>query len=94
MLNRWVEHGLLDVLDEVGAGLIAFTPLAQGLLTNKYLNGVPEGSRAAGKDATLSTGWLDDSRLSHAARARPARRHAAVRPWPRWRCRGCCGIHG
>ncbi len=64
MLNRWVEHGLLDVLDEVGAGVIAFTPLAQGLLTNKYLNGVPEGSRAAGDNATLSTGWLDDSRLA------------------------------
>lgn len=47
MLNRWVEDdGLLDTLDELGVGSIAFTPLAQGLLTNKYLDGVPEASRA------------------------------------------------
>ena len=47
MLNRWVEDdGLLDTLDEFGVGSIAFTPLAQGLLTNKYLAGVPEASRA------------------------------------------------
>ena len=47
MLNRWVEEdGLLDTLDELGVGSIAFTPLAQGLLTNKYLDGVPEASRA------------------------------------------------
>jgi L-glyceraldehyde 3-phosphate reductase len=45
MLNRWIEQGLLDTLDEVGAGSIAFTPLAQGLLTSKYLNGVPEDAR-------------------------------------------------
>lgn len=47
MLERWVENGLLDVLEEEGAGCIAFSPLAQGLLTDKYLNGIPEGSRAA-----------------------------------------------
>jgi len=46
MLNRWVENGLLSTLDELGIGCIAFSPLAQGLLTNKYLNGVPENSRA------------------------------------------------
>jgi len=46
MLNRWIEGGLLDTLEEVGAGCIAFSPLAQGLLTNKYLNGIPENSRA------------------------------------------------
>jgi L-glyceraldehyde 3-phosphate reductase len=46
MLNRWVEEGLLGTLQELGAGCIAFSPLAQGLLTNKYLNGVPEHSRA------------------------------------------------
>ncbi|WP_133649833.1 L-glyceraldehyde 3-phosphate reductase [Paraburkholderia flava] len=45
LLNRWVEHELLDALDEVGAGSIAFTPLAQGLLTGKYLNGVPQDAR-------------------------------------------------
>ena len=47
ILNRWVERdGLLDTLDDLGVGSIAFTPLAQGLLTGKYLNGIPEGSRA------------------------------------------------
>ncbi len=46
MLDRWVEDGLLDVLKEKGVGSIAFSPLAQGLLTDKYLNGVPENSRA------------------------------------------------
>ena len=47
MLNRWVEKDLLATLDELGAGCIAFSPLAQGLLTDKYLNGVPENSRAS-----------------------------------------------
>ncbi|MBM7572551.1 L-glyceraldehyde 3-phosphate reductase [Aquibacillus albus] len=47
MLNRWVEDGLTDVLEKEGAGCIAFVPLAQGLLTNKYLNGIPSDSRAA-----------------------------------------------
>jgi L-glyceraldehyde 3-phosphate reductase len=46
MLNRWVEEELLGTLEELGVGCIAFSPLAQGLLTNKYLNGVPENSRA------------------------------------------------
>jgi L-glyceraldehyde 3-phosphate reductase len=54
MLNRWVEDGLLDVLDEIGAGAIAFTALAQGLLTPKYLDGVPTDSRAAADDSTMS----------------------------------------
>lgn len=47
MLNRWVERGLLDTLEELGAGCIAFSPLAQGLLTRKYLRGVPQDARAA-----------------------------------------------
>lgn len=47
MLDRWVEGGLLDVLEEKGIGCIAFCPLAQGMLTNKYLHGIPEDSRAA-----------------------------------------------
>ncbi|NMO96792.1 L-glyceraldehyde 3-phosphate reductase [Paenibacillus lemnae] len=54
LLNRWVENGLLDVLDEQGVGSIAFTPLAQGLLTNKYLNGVPNDSRAASASMFLN----------------------------------------
>lgn len=47
MFERWVENGLLDVLEKEGIGCIPFSPLAQGLLTNKYLNGIPEGSRAS-----------------------------------------------
>jgi L-glyceraldehyde 3-phosphate reductase len=61
MLNRWVEHGLLDVLAEVGAGCIAFTALAQGLLTSTYLGGIPEESRAA-RNFTLSPGLLTEDR--------------------------------
>jgi L-glyceraldehyde 3-phosphate reductase len=51
MLNRWVEEGLLETLDELGVGCIAFSPLAQGLLTNKYLNGVPKNSRVIAEDS-------------------------------------------
>ncbi|HEX8850000.1 MAG TPA: aldo/keto reductase, partial [Gemmatimonadaceae bacterium] len=47
MLNRWVEDGLLDTLEKLGVGCIAFSPLAQGMLTDKYLNGVPQGTRAS-----------------------------------------------
>src|SRR5579862_6032993 len=47
MFNRWVEGGLLDVLEEVGAGCVVFSPLAQGMLSGRYLDGVPEGSRAS-----------------------------------------------
>ncbi|WP_328467471.1 L-glyceraldehyde 3-phosphate reductase [Actinoplanes sp. NBC_00393] len=62
MLNRWIENGLLDTLDGVGAGCIAFSPLAQGMLTDRYLNGVPEGSRAS-EDKSLSTDLLSDENL-------------------------------
>ena len=46
MLNRWIENGLMDTCSEHGLGMIAFCPLFQGLLTNKYLKGIPDGSRA------------------------------------------------
>jgi L-glyceraldehyde 3-phosphate reductase len=60
MLNRWVEtDGLTDTLDDLGIGSIAFTPLAQGILTTKYLNGIPEGSRAA-QSKSLSPEMLSD----------------------------------
>jgi L-glyceraldehyde 3-phosphate reductase len=62
MLNRWIEDGLLDTLDRVGAGCIAFSPLAQGMLTDRYLDGVPEGSRASA-DKSLSTDLLSDENL-------------------------------
>ena len=54
MLNRWVEDGLLDVIEEKGMGTIAFSPLAQGMLTNKYFNGIPKDSRAGGESVFLS----------------------------------------
>jgi L-glyceraldehyde 3-phosphate reductase len=64
MLNRWVEGGLLDTLQEVGAGCIAFSPLAQGMLTDKYLNGVPSDSRMA-KSSSLSKNLLTGENLTH-----------------------------
>jgi L-glyceraldehyde 3-phosphate reductase len=65
MLNRWVEtEGLLDTLEDVGAGCIAFSPLAQGMLTDKYLDGIPEGSRAS-QDKSLSSDLLTDEALGH-----------------------------
>src|SRR5271168_56150 len=62
MLNRWIEGGLLDVLEAEGAGCIAFSPLAQGLLTTKYLDGVPAGSRAS-RNGSLSQDQLTDATL-------------------------------
>ena len=64
MLNRWVEGGLLDTLEQVGAGCIAFSPLAQGMLTDKYLNGIPSGSRMA-ENSSLSKDLLTDQNLTH-----------------------------
>ena len=63
MLNRWIETGLLATLDELGVGCIAFSPLAQGLLTDKYLNGVPENSRAAAKGSFLDA-FLNEENLN------------------------------
>ena len=66
MLNRWIEtEGLLDTLAEVGAGCIAFSPLAQGMLTDKYLHGVPEGSRAS-QGKSLDQGMITEQYLTHA----------------------------
>ncbi len=62
MLNRWIEDGLLDALQEVGAGAITFSPLAQGLLTERYLAGVPAGSRAT-EDKSLFSSHLSDENL-------------------------------
>jgi L-glyceraldehyde 3-phosphate reductase len=62
MLNRWIEDGLLDVLGREGVGCIVFSPLAQGMLTDRYLDGVPEDSRAA-RDDSLSSDWLTEENL-------------------------------
>src|SRR6476620_5632852 len=64
MLNRWIEEDLLDELASQGMGCIVFTPLAQGLLTDRYLNGVPADSRAA-QDKSLLPEHLDESVLRH-----------------------------
>jgi L-glyceraldehyde 3-phosphate reductase len=64
MLNRWIENGLLDTLGDLGVGCIAFSPLAQGLLTSKYLNGVPQDARAA------RAGSFDEALLSEGNLAR------------------------
>src|SRR5690606_16997073 len=64
MLNRWVEDGLLDVLQEEGIGCIAFSPLAQGLLTTKYLKGVPSDSRAAA-NGSFSRSMLTEQNLNN-----------------------------
>ena len=64
MVNRWIEtEGLLDAAAELGIGVIGFTALSQGLLTDRYLDGIPEGSRAA-QDKTFDTGWLTDEMVA------------------------------
>jgi len=65
MLNRWIEKGLLDALEEVGAGCIAFSPLAQGLLTSKYLKGVPKDSRAKSEGSSMLKEFLNEKNLKH-----------------------------
>src|SRR5215467_783708 len=64
MLNRWIEGGLLDVLGDEGIGCIAFSPLAQGLLTSRYLTGIPAGSRAS-RGGTLSADQITEQNLAH-----------------------------
>jgi L-glyceraldehyde 3-phosphate reductase len=64
LLNRWIEEDLLDVLAQEGLGAIVFSPLAQGMLTDKYLGGVPAGSRAA-EGRFLTADMLDEQTLAH-----------------------------
>jgi L-glyceraldehyde 3-phosphate reductase len=63
MLNRWIEQDLLDTLDDLGTGCIAFSPLAQGMLSSKYLNGVPADARAA-KGGSLGEGLLSEENIA------------------------------
>jgi L-glyceraldehyde 3-phosphate reductase len=63
MLNRWIEDGLLATLDELGVGCIAFSSLAQGLLTGKYLKGVPSGSRAKAENSSLLREFLSERNI-------------------------------
>jgi L-glyceraldehyde 3-phosphate reductase len=64
MFNRWIEDGLLDVLEEEGIGCIVFSPLAQGLLTDKYLDGIPAGSRAAKPHGFLKPAHITKEKLA------------------------------
>jgi L-glyceraldehyde 3-phosphate reductase len=68
MLNRWIEDDLLDTLEEEGMGCIVFSPLAQGVLTDRYLDGVPAGSRAARQGSSIQPGHLDEQTLNHVRR--------------------------
>ena len=63
MFERWVEKGLLDVLDDEGVGCIPFSPLAQGMLTDRYLKGIPEDSRAAKATGFLQTSQITEEKL-------------------------------
>jgi L-glyceraldehyde 3-phosphate reductase len=63
LFDRWIEDGLLDTLETAGAGTIVFSPLAQGVLTDKYLGGIPEGSRASRGDS-LSAGEITEDVLT------------------------------
>jgi L-glyceraldehyde 3-phosphate reductase len=63
MFDRWIEDGLQDVLEEGGVGSIVFSPLEQGLLTNRYLNGIPQDSRAAGASVFLNEGNITPEKL-------------------------------
>ena len=93
MFNRWIEGGLLDVLESEGVGCIAFTALAQGLLSNRYLGGVPADSRAAaGK--SLDPGTITTSQPSTGSGRSTPSPSLAGRPSPSWRSPGCCAIRG
>ncbi len=86
LLNRWIEDRLLDVLDREGIGCIAFSPLAQGLLTDRYLHGIPEGSRGA-LATSLSTEMLREENLVK-VRGLAAIASTALRRYLRWQSRG------
>ena len=92
MLNRWIEDGLLDVLGEEGIGCIVFSPLAQGLLTDRYLDGMPAGSRAD----PLAVPDRRDGRTRTCRESAALNEIAggAARRWRRWRWPGCCATRG
>ena len=89
MLNRWIEGGLLDTLGEVASGCIAFSPLAQGMLTDRYLDGIPAGLAAWREDTFAVTGAADRAEPRPHPRAQRHRRATAGRAWPSWPWPGC-----
>ena len=93
MFNRWIEERLLDVSEAEGVGCIAFTALAQGLLTDRYLDGVPQRlPRGPGQVAVPGHDQRGEPRTG--TRAQRDRASSGGRPWPSWRWPGCCVISG
>lgn len=84
MLNRWIEKELLATLEEEGVGCITFSPLAQGMLTDKYLKVIPAGSRAAKSNTALDASLLTKETLATSQNSTSLPPPAAS-PWPRWR---------
>src|ERR1700716_1488157 len=74
MLNRWIEHDLLDALGDLGVGCIAFSPLAQGMLTDRYLDGIPEDSRVV-RGNSLSREWISEENLARIRELNAIARH-------------------
>ena len=89
MLNRWIEDGLLDVLGTEGVGCIAFSVFAQGLLTDRYLHGIPEDSRAA-QDGSLTQDMLSDDNLARIRALNDIADCAEPVASPRWPSPGPC----
>ena len=84
MLNRWIEDELLDVLEREGVGCIVFSPLAQGMLTDKYLHGIPDDSRGGAgrrrlRTCSASRTWLAFARSTRSPPARPDARSDGAR---------------
>ena len=93
MLNRWIETELLGTLEELGVGCIAFSPLAQGLLTSKYLNGVPENSRAKAGGSFQGSFW-NEKNLTQVRALKRNGPGARADPWRKWRSHGRSGTRG
>ena len=87
MFNRWIEDGLLEVLEKEGIGCIAFSPLAQGMLTDKYLKGIPEDSRAAKPHGYLKEREITEERLNKIRKLNQLAEERG-RHWPRWHLPG------
>ena len=93
MFNRWVEPELLSILDEEGIGCIAFSPLAQGMLTGRYLDGIPADSRGAGRPASCGRSTSPKNGWRKCASSTRSQRRAAKR-WRSSLSHGCCATRG
>lgn len=91
--RRPEDQGLLDTLDELQVGSIVYSPLEQGLLTGRYLDGIPEDSRAASDSPFLKSDAVTEDLVGR-LRALNEIAASAARPWPRWPSPGCCGAAG